>query len=59
MNKRIATFKLAKETKGALMFEELDAQGNPTVDVMGNVYIRKSAFAGAKPDKITVTVEAA
>jgi hypothetical protein len=56
MNNRTATFRLAKETKGTLMFEELDSQGEPTVDLMGNVYVRKSAFAGKKPDKITVAV---
>lgn len=53
---RTATFRLAKETKGALMFEELDQLGAPTVDLMGNVYVRKSAFGGERPKHITVTV---
>ena len=56
MKSKTATFKIAKETKGTLMFEELDAQGQPTVDLMGNIYVRKSAFAGDKPETITVTV---
>ena len=53
---KTATFRLAKETKGTFMFEELDAAGNPTVDVMGNVYVRKSVFEGTKPETITLTV---
>lgn len=56
MKTKTATFRLAKETKGTFMFEELDAQGAPTVDLMGNIYVRKSAFSGTKPEKITVTI---
>lgn len=52
---KTATFKLANETKGALKYEEVDTQGNATVELMGTLYVRKSAIAG-KPAKITATI---
>lgn len=48
-------FKLVNETKGALKFEEVDAAGNPTTEVIGTLYLRKAAVAG-KPANVTVTV---
>jgi hypothetical protein len=53
-----ATFKLEKETKGALRYIELDANGAPTIELMGTLYVRKSAFP-TKPAMIVVTVEPA
>lgn len=47
--------KLVNETKGALKFEEIDAAGNPTVEVCGTLYLRKSAVAG-KPQFLNATV---
>lgn len=52
---KTAKFKLANETKGALKYEEIDAAGNPTVEVMGTLYLRKSAVAG-KPQFLTATI---
>lgn len=52
---KTARFKLANETKGALKYEEIDAAGNPTVELMGTLYVRKSAIAG-KPAHITATI---
>ena len=53
---KTASLKLAAETKGALKYEEVDAQGNPTVDLMGTLYLRKSALGGAKPATLAITV---
>jgi hypothetical protein len=52
---KTATLKLAAETKGALKYSEVDADGAETVELMGTLYLRKSALAG-KPASITVTV---
>lgn len=52
---KTATFKLANETKGALKYEEVDKDGNATVELMGTLYVRKSAIAG-KPANITITL---
>ncbi len=52
---KTAKFKLAAETKGALKYEEVDAAGNPTVELMGTLYLRKSAVAG-KPAFINATI---
>ena len=52
-----AKFKLEKETKGALRYTEVDANGEPTIELMGTIYLRKSAFPGQKPETLTVTVE--
>jgi hypothetical protein len=52
---KTATLKLVNETKGALKFSEVDASGAETVELMGTLYLRKSAFAG-KPASITVTI---
>ena len=52
---KTATLKLVNETKGALKYSEIDASGAETVELMGTLYLRKSAFAG-KPASITVTV---
>jgi hypothetical protein len=51
-------FRLAAETKGALKYEEIDAEGNPTTEVIGTLYLRKAAFAG-KPANVTVNVNVA
>lgn len=49
-----------KETKGALRYAELTSDGKRVEDmhtaVIGTLYIRKTAMAGAKPTKLTVTI---
>ena len=49
-----------KETKGALVYEEIDTGGN-VIDFglakIGTLYVRKKAFTGSPP-RISVTLEA-
>lgn len=59
MNKTL-TFALVKETKGAVRYYEVDADGNPVqmADAhVGTLYLRKSSLpAGRIPRAITVTI---
>jgi hypothetical protein len=55
--KLVARFKMKKETKGAVMFEEIDEKGEPTINISGTLYLRKSALGASRPEIITVTVE--
>jgi len=55
--KLIARFKMKKETKGAVMFEEIDEKGEPTINISGPIYLRKSALGGVPRQVMTVTVE--
>jgi hypothetical protein len=53
--------RLERETKGALFFRELDANGNPIMaqqdGKIGNIYVRKDSECGkAQPNEITVDV---
>lgn len=55
-------FALDRETKGALVYKELDAKGKVVASVsdgkIGQLYIRKSAYPDGKyPPGITVMVE--
>ncbi len=57
-------FKLEKETKGAVRYEEVDDKGAPIEQVwakIGTLYVRKTAFErGEKyPESLRVTVESA
>jgi hypothetical protein len=55
-------YKLLKvrETKGAVLYQEVDSQ-NRSLDAytgkVGNQYFRKTAFTGEIPTKITVKVQ--
>jgi hypothetical protein len=54
-------FKLEKETKGALRYQEIDDKGEPIEQAwakIGTFYIRKSAFdrGQAFPQTLRVTV---
>jgi hypothetical protein len=54
-------FAFARETKGALRYEEIDAHGNPLpIEAgaqIGTLYIRKSALKdGAQPQRIEVAI---
>lgn len=56
-------FKLEKETKGALRYQEVELDGRPVaVDspaderLIGTLYLRKAKLSGA-PAALTVTVE--
>lgn len=54
---------LERETKGAVRYQELDANGDPRrsgdeESVVGTLYIRKKAIHGAIPTGIRVTIEA-
>jgi hypothetical protein len=56
-------FKLEKETKGALRYQEVDEKGEPIEQAwakIGTLYIRKSAFerGSAWPKELRVTVDA-
>ena len=55
--KHVARFKMKKETKGAVMFEEIDEKGEPTINISGSIYLRKSALGGVPRQVMTVTVE--
>lgn len=51
--KKSATFRVEKETKNTVKFEEV-AEGYPMV---GSLYVQKGAFEGNIPQEITVTIE--
>lgn len=53
-------FKAEKETKGAVRYAEVDANGAPAfAPQIGTLYVRKSAMtAGAVPQMLTVVVTA-
>lgn len=58
------TFKLRNETKGALRYEEMDERGLPRIkdengQVIGSLYLRKSAMNGNVPQRLQVKIEAA
>ena len=55
--KLVARFKMKKETKGAVMFEEIDEKGEPAINISGSIYLRKSALGGVPRQVMTVTVE--
>lgn len=53
-------FKVEKETKGAVRYQECNADGTEVFDAkVGTLYVRKSAMPGKVVDKIVVTVKAA
>jgi hypothetical protein len=58
------TFTLTRDTKGALVYAEVDADGNvldlkDPATVVGSLYVRKNAaVAKGAPQRLTVTVEA-
>lgn len=58
---RTLRFELAKTTKGALQYKELDPVGSaPTLEntVIGTLYVRKTAFdKGEEPTVLEVTVK--
>lgn len=54
-------FKLDKETKGAVRYQEIEAATDNALRgddaVVGTLYIRKQAFAGEEyPQQLTVTI---
>lgn len=53
-------FIVEKETKGAVRFKEVDAEGNDAfAPVVATLYVRKSAMPGGKiPAKLNVTITA-
>lgn len=57
-----ATFKLDRETKGAVRYQEVDANGQPenVYHSVGTLYVRKTAFAKGQPipQTVSVTIEA-
>ena len=60
MFKKVVRFKMARETKGAVLYNEVDESGRPVqiVDgVIGNLYVRKHAFDGGDfPPDLEVVV---
>jgi hypothetical protein len=53
--KRTVNMVLDRETKGALRYAEM--QDETQENVFNTLYVRKVAFKGEKPSKISVTVE--
>lgn len=58
----VVDMKLERETKGAVRYTEVDKNENP-VDIaggarVGTAYIRKNAFVGAIPERITIEIKA-
>lgn len=52
-----ATLKFKRETKGTYLYEEVDANGQPTKMVLGTQYLQKSVFAGEqRPETINLTL---
>jgi hypothetical protein len=54
--------KIAKETKGAVIYTEVDDAGNEVADdtagkVVGTLYMRRSALNGTIPQTLTVTIK--
>lgn len=56
-NSKSCVMEVIGHTKGTVKFSEIDASGNATVDMLGSLYLRKSAV-GELPvgSKITLTV---
>lgn len=64
-----ANFQVARETKGSIVFNELDDKGQPMVNEkgyadlarckIGTIYIRKTALGNPVPSIIRITVETA
>jgi hypothetical protein len=53
-------FAVEKETKGAVRFKEVNADGSDVFDAkIGTLYVRKSAMPGKVVPKLTITVKAA
>ena len=56
-------FNLERETKGALRYQESDANGSPQKQsdpgtIIGTLYLRKNAFPDHKyPQRLLVTIE--
>lgn len=59
-NTTTLTFRLDKETKGAVRYCEVDEQGNPVQIIdgtIGAIYIRKDKLEGNKiPGRLTVQI---
>ncbi len=51
-------FAFEKETKGAVRYKEVDAEGKDAFDAkIGTVYVRKSALPGKIVQKFTMTLK--
>jgi len=62
--KHTLLFKLERETKGALRYQEIERDGRPVsidspadVRMIGTLYVRKVAYPEETPKSLTVTVE--
>jgi hypothetical protein len=56
---RTITFVLEKETKGAVRYQEVNAEGKAieqAESVVGTIYLRKTALDGKIPQRVTVTI---
>ncbi|MCK1741350.1 hypothetical protein IVA80_10860 [Bradyrhizobium sp. 139] len=53
-------FAIEKQTKGAVRFKEVNADGSDAFDPkIGTLYVRKSAMGGQLVEKLTLNVTAA
>lgn len=51
-----AKFVKDRETKGAIRYQEVDEEGEMTINLAGTQYLRKSALRKPYPDYVTITV---
>jgi len=59
----VVLFKIERETKGAIRYEEIGEDGEPIGQAwakVGTLYVRKSAFERgvSPPERLKVTIEA-
>lgn len=60
-NEKTATMVVEKETRGAVKYQEVNGSGEPLemsdpACVMGQAYVRKNAFNGKIPKRVTIMV---
>lgn len=51
-----ARFKFKRSTKGTHVYEEVDTSGNPIRELVGSIYVQRSAIK-EPPEFITVTID--
>lgn len=53
-----AKFKFVRSTKGTHVFSEVDDKGEEVRNIVGSIYVQRSALKGEPPESINVTIEA-
>ena len=58
MVKKEIVLHMERETKGTVLFKEVDSKGNPPDNpVVRNIYITKPQLAGARPSQVKLTIQ--